>query len=123
MSTTYAVAPRPTTLSGPLSSPPTYVNPAQMQNAEAGPSTPTQVAKKKAAESTLPAKRKRTDTPEDSATEHNGQNPRKARDGPKKKKANRACFHCQKAHLTCDDCVCFRLLVIFDVTHVSPLRL
>jgi len=21
----------------------------------------------------------------------------------KKKKANRACFHCQKAHLTCDD--------------------
>ncbi|KAF8518791.1 hypothetical protein JB92DRAFT_2067026 [Gautieria morchelliformis] len=22
---------------------------------------------------------------------------------PKKKKANRACFHCQKAHLTCDD--------------------
>ncbi|EMD37851.1 hypothetical protein CERSUDRAFT_154783 [Gelatoporia subvermispora B] len=27
----------------------------------------------------------------------------KTRDGPKKKKANRACFHCQKAHLTCDD--------------------
>lgn len=25
------------------------------------------------------------------------------RDGPKKKKANRACFHCQKSHLTCDD--------------------
>lgn len=25
---------------------------------------------------------------------------------PKKKKANRACFHCQKAHLTCDDCAC-----------------
>ena len=22
----------------------------------------------------------------------------------KKKKANRACIHCQKAHLTCDDC-------------------
>lgn len=30
----------------------------------------------------------------------------KARDGPKKKKAARACFHCQKAHLTCDDGVC-----------------
>ncbi|GBE81028.1 hypothetical protein SCP_0307510 [Sparassis crispa] len=27
----------------------------------------------------------------------------RTRDGPKKKKANRACFHCQKAHLTCDD--------------------
>ena len=26
------------------------------------------------------------------------------RTAPKKKKANRACFHCQKAHLTCDDC-------------------
>jgi len=25
---------------------------------------------------------------------------------PKKKKASRACFHCQKAHLTCDDCMC-----------------
>lgn len=22
---------------------------------------------------------------------------------PKRKKASRACFHCQKAHLTCDD--------------------
>jgi hypothetical protein len=22
----------------------------------------------------------------------------------RKKKANRACFHCQKAHLTCEDC-------------------
>lgn len=29
----------------------------------------------------------------------------RTRDGPKKKKANRACFLCQKAHLTCDDCV------------------
>lgn len=27
-----------------------------------------------------------------------------AADGAKKKKANRACCHCQKAHLTCDDC-------------------
>lgn len=25
------------------------------------------------------------------------------REQSKKKKANRACFHCQKAHLTCDD--------------------
>ncbi|KAM5532852.1 hypothetical protein V8D89_013493 [Ganoderma adspersum] len=48
-----------------------------------------------------PAKRKRT---ADSANDNgdSGAQPR-TRDGPKKKKANRACFHCQKAHLTCDD--------------------
>ncbi|KAF9017541.1 hypothetical protein BDZ89DRAFT_376756 [Hymenopellis radicata] len=46
-----------------------------------------------------PPKRKRTnatdgtDTPARSGPRH----------GPKKKKANRACFHCQKAHFTCDD--------------------
>ncbi|KAF5351959.1 hypothetical protein D9756_007569 [Leucocoprinus leucothites] len=107
MSTVYAVAPRPATLAVPLSSPsssttPTYVNPSQMQNAQAGPSSQSQQTKKKTADSAASAKRKRTDTPEDSATESN-QQPRKARDGPKKKKANRACFHCQKAHLTCDD--------------------
>ncbi|KAJ3567582.1 hypothetical protein NP233_g6277 [Leucocoprinus birnbaumii] len=101
MSTVYAVASRPT-LSVPLSSSPTYVNPAQVQNAQAGPSSQSQQAKKKATEPAASAKRKRTDTPEDSATE-SSQQPRKARDGPKKKKANRACFHCQKAHLTCDD--------------------
>ncbi|KAJ7446259.1 hypothetical protein B0H11DRAFT_2249075 [Mycena galericulata] len=27
----------------------------------------------------------------------------RGKDGPKKKKASRACVHCQKAHLTCDD--------------------
>ena len=31
-------------------------------------------------------------------------NTRRDKDVPKKKKAARACFHCQKAHLTCDDC-------------------
>ena len=77
---------------------PAFVNPAQMQNAQAGPSSPP--TKKKSPPS---AKRKRTDTPEDSNAE-SATPPRKARDGPKKKKANRACFHCQKAHLTCDDC-------------------
>ena len=30
--------------------------------------------------------------------------PQRPSDEPKKKKAARACFHCQKAHLTCDDC-------------------
>ncbi|PIL36160.1 transporter [Ganoderma sinense ZZ0214-1] len=48
-----------------------------------------------------PAKRKRTaDSANDNAD--SAAQPR-TRDGPKKKKANRACFHCQKAHLTCDD--------------------
>ncbi|KAI0630328.1 hypothetical protein C8Q77DRAFT_1137565 [Trametes polyzona] len=47
------------------------------------------------------AKRKRTgDGASDSA---DGSSAPRTRDGPKKKKANRACFHCQKAHLTCDD--------------------
>lgn len=50
-------------------------------------------------------KRKRNDTPEETANDSATSQPsRKARDGPKKKKANRACYHCQKAHLTCDDC-------------------
>ncbi|KAG6833530.1 hypothetical protein H0H87_005181 [Tephrocybe sp. NHM501043] len=80
----------------PLPISPAFVNPAHM-NAAAGPSSP--AAKKKPAPC---PKRKRTDTPEDSGHESPAQ-PRKARDGPKKKKANRACFHCQKAHLTCDD--------------------
>ncbi|KAG7446282.1 uncharacterized protein BT62DRAFT_967986 [Guyanagaster necrorhizus] len=46
-------------------------------------------------------KRKRTDTPDESGTDAPARNT--PRHGPKKKKANRACFHCQKAHLTCDD--------------------
>ncbi|GLB37593.1 putative transcription factor which regulates nonfermentable carbon utilization [Lyophyllum shimeji] len=74
---------------------PAFVNPAHM-NATAGPSST--VTKKKP---TPCPKRKRTDTPE-SGTESTAP-ARKVRDGPKKKKANRACFHCQKAHLTCDD--------------------
>lgn len=74
-----------------------FVNPAHMQNAFAGPSSPS----KRKIPSTQ--KRKRTDTTDDSGHESTSM-PRKPREGPKKKKANRACFHCQKAHLTCDDC-------------------
>lgn len=48
-------------------------------------------------------KRKRTNDAGSDSAESSSQAPR-TRDGPKKKKANRACFHCQKAHLTCDDC-------------------
>jgi len=68
-----------------------YVNPAQMVSPEpqAGPSHYRTQKDKVAVR-----KRRRDDDPE---------GPRKSRDGPKKKKANRACAHCQKAHLTCDD--------------------
>ncbi|KAF9469924.1 hypothetical protein BDZ94DRAFT_1243562 [Collybia nuda] len=71
-----------------------------MQNAHAGPSSV--AGKKKSPPVPGNSKRKRTDTPDDSGGDSATQ-PRKGRDGPKKKKANRACFHCQKAHLTCDD--------------------
>lgn len=87
MSTVYAVAPRP----------------AHLANAQAGPSTSQPTLKKKTSQTSLATKRKRLDTPEDSQDSATSQPPRKAREGPKKKKANRACFHCQKAHLTCDD--------------------
>ncbi|KAH7874624.1 uncharacterized protein C8R40DRAFT_1193725 [Lentinula edodes] len=49
------------------------------------------------------ALRKRNDAQEPSGPDSGSTQSKKARDGPKKKKANRACFHCQKAHLTCDD--------------------
>ncbi|KAF8919856.1 hypothetical protein CPB85DRAFT_726929 [Mucidula mucida] len=48
-----------------------------------------------------PPKRKRTDVTDDDGTDTPARSG--PRHGPKKKKANRACFHCQKAHLTCDD--------------------
>jgi len=78
---------------------------AQGRAAEAGasstspsaPSTPVEASRKPPA-----PKRKRTaDAASDSAD--SASQPPRTRDGPKKKKANRACFHCQKAHLTCDD--------------------
>ncbi|KAF4621233.1 hypothetical protein D9613_000426 [Agrocybe pediades] len=95
MATVYAVAPRPS------SSLPA-----------AGPSTSLTSLKKNASlissSSSIPSaaasKRKRHDSPEEhSADSASPQPSRKPRDGPKKKKANRACYHCQKAHLTCDD--------------------
>ncbi|KAF5322825.1 hypothetical protein D9619_002031 [Psilocybe cf. subviscida] len=87
MATIYAVAPRPSSLA-------------------AGPSMAAIPALKKKPSLPIPAatKRKRNDTPEETANDSATSQPsRKARDGPKKKKANRACYHCQKAHLTCDD--------------------
>lgn len=50
------------------------------------------------------AKRKRTGGGHPDSDSADGSSTPRTRDGPKKKKANRACFHCQKAHLTCDDC-------------------
>ena len=74
-----------------------YVNPAQMsQDQQVEPT----MSKRR---SCATGKRRRAPTPDDSG-DSSSQPPRKNRDGPKKKKANRACAHCQKAHLTCDDC-------------------
>ena len=55
-----------------------------------------------------PACKRKRSTDATSDTESSSSHPPtgRSRDGPKKKKANRACFHCQKAHLTCDDCEC-----------------
>ena len=46
---------------------------------------------------TATVKRKRSDIPDSASA---------TKPVVKKKKANRACIHCQKAHLTCDDCSC-----------------
>lgn len=78
------------------------------QPSEAGPSNmQTQSASagvKRKSNSTANGRKKRASGTEDSG---DGQSASaKARDGPKKKKAARACFHCQKAHLTCDDGAC-----------------
>ncbi|KAI0745802.1 hypothetical protein C8Q76DRAFT_606051 [Earliella scabrosa] len=67
--------------------------PSSSSNSENNTPVPSGSAQKKPA-----AKRKRTGDSTD-----NGDAQPRTRDGPKKKKANRACFHCQKAHLTCDD--------------------
>ncbi|KIP04199.1 hypothetical protein PHLGIDRAFT_76307 [Phlebiopsis gigantea 11061_1 CR5-6] len=48
-------------------------------------------------------KRRRSVDPTSDTESSSSHQPARTRDGPKKKKANRACFHCQKAHLTCDD--------------------
>ncbi|KAH0827386.1 hypothetical protein J3R83DRAFT_4039 [Lanmaoa asiatica] len=76
----------------------TYVNPAHMSHPDHIPDLTHH--KRKLAP---PAKRRRATSPDESG-DSSSYPPRKHRDGPKKKKANRACAHCQKAHLTCDDC-------------------
>ncbi|KAI6135754.1 hypothetical protein EV401DRAFT_1844069 [Pisolithus croceorrhizus] len=74
-----------------------YINPAHMVQDQQTEPAPASRRRSSAA-----GKRRRAPTPDESA-DSSSQPPRKNRDGPKKKKANRACAHCQKAHLTCDD--------------------
>ena len=87
-----------------LISPLSYINPSQIlsHTVQTGSSSSDFAQTQPKRKSPAGMKRKRTNTPEDT-TDSGTQ--RKNRDGPKKKKANRACFHCQKAHLTCDDCM------------------
>jgi len=101
------VDPSPVTTTAPSPSSSAYVNPSQMVTPEpqAGPSHYRSQRDKVAVR-----KRRR-----DEDTEV----PRKSRDGPKKKKANRACAHCQKAHLTCDDCG--SLVYSPDLPHVNTI--
>ncbi|KAJ7594293.1 transcription activator of gluconeogenesis ERT1 [Mycena floridula] len=62
------------------------------------------VSQKIAKKPSIP-KRKRAETPGDTDDpDDTSQSRTRGRAaGPRKKKTNRACFHCQKAHLTCDD--------------------
>ncbi len=91
------IAPAP-----PAPSVPSYINPSQIDvNDDKSRRAP---------------KRKRTDTPDESGTDAPARNT--PRHGPKKKKANRACFHCQKAHLTCDDGVYLSLLRFYGSIHL-----
>lgn len=79
------------------------------------PILPAPVASPVAAEHQKQAgtKRKRNDSQDPSGPELQR---KVSRDGPKKKKANRACFHCQKAHLTCDDCMLCSSTLIPGIT-------
>lgn len=115
-----AILPTQTSSQHPHAAPDTNyrLHPAPMipmanANAVAGPSShsasssaslsagpPGDAGRKKNGAATNGKKRRATaDESEDSATPNHP----KSREGPKKKKAARACFHCQKAHLTCDD--------------------
>lgn len=102
---------------------------AYPQNAQAGSSKPSHSNIRK--KLPLPSasqpplafvqKRKRNDTPEENSADSASSQPQRRgtarRDGPKKKKASRACYHCQKAHLTCDDC---NLIILLFYILYSP---
>jgi len=90
----------------------------------AGPSsqsaTPSQLSAPLSPPPVMSAKRRRQYTATDidpSSPAETGpiRTARRDKDGPKKKKATRACFRCQKAHLTCDDCT-YRLTLTFNLS-------
>jgi hypothetical protein len=91
----------------------TYVNPSQIisQHPPSSSSSSNTISPP-----TKKSKRKRTDTPPDESCDSSSQPKKPTKDRPKKKKANRACFHCQKAHLTCDDCQSLSLS-LYDSTN------
>ncbi|EIM81151.1 uncharacterized protein STEHIDRAFT_134790 [Stereum hirsutum FP-91666 SS1] len=64
------------------------------------PATPSSDATRRSTPTS--GKRRRSEGANDSG-DHSGSTPGAKKDSQKKKKANRACVHCQKAHLTCDD--------------------
>ncbi|TRM69393.1 hypothetical protein BD626DRAFT_473924 [Schizophyllum amplum] len=107
MSAVHVVAPvavhpaPPASLQPQTATPPAY---AQTQTLSGGEQASTlTLAQKKKSPPLSANKRKRSEPADDSTDQESNTPSRKSRDGPKKKKANRACFHCQKAHLTCDD--------------------
>ncbi|KAH8119079.1 hypothetical protein DFH11DRAFT_1686070 [Phellopilus nigrolimitatus] len=71
-------------------------------SAEAGPSNHAPSANTKRRVGVANAKKRRANAMED-GEDGVPRQPTKQRESPKKKKAARACFLCQKAHLTCDD--------------------
>ena len=100
-----AIGPAPVPTSQPFPNPTQSVAAQKQLQPHPGPATPA---------SQLPASLKRKqaqialqttdDDSHDDSSPSSPQTPRtRGRDGPKKKKASRACVHCQKAHLTCDD--------------------
>ncbi|KAI5123038.1 hypothetical protein M0805_000474 [Coniferiporia weirii] len=103
------VEPRPSLLPSPQTSssdgyrltPSSSVTP--VLNAEAGPSTSISAPGVKRRIGVANAKKRRSAVLDDSDLSGASHPSGKQRESPKKKKAARACFLCQKAHLTCDD--------------------
>jgi hypothetical protein len=109
-----------------LTTPPLTISPkslSAMHRAVSGPSSLSTQTSAPASTPSTSAKRRRRDTDADidSSSPSPGTGPirntRRDKDAhvPKKKKAARACFHCQKAHLTCDDCT-YILPLAFDLS-------
>ena len=73
---------------------------------------------------TTTAKRRRSESATDADSGIGPiRNTRKDKDSPnpKKKKAARACIHCQRAHLTCDDCTSWGVICLLWLNHMITL--